>query len=56
MTKPMTDKSHIIKVCGSREEVELRCPKCKTLDVVVYCDIQGYYDVLECNKCGYKNK
>jgi hypothetical protein len=51
----MESKGHIIKVGGSREEIDLRCPKCKTLDVIVYCDRQGYYDVLECNKCGYLN-
>jgi hypothetical protein len=50
----MDNNSHIVKVGGSREQIELRCPKCKTLDVTVYCDVQGYYDVLECNKCGFK--
>jgi len=50
----MTDKGHIIKVGGSKEQIEIRCPKCKTTDVTVYCDLQGYYDVLDCNKCGYK--
>ena len=50
----MVDKGHILKVGGSREEVDIRCPKCKTPDVTTYCDIQGYYDVLECNKCGFK--
>jgi hypothetical protein len=50
----MADKGYIIKLGGKREEIELRCPKCKCLEVTVYCDMQGYYDVLECNKCGYK--
>lgn len=52
----MESDSHIIKLAGSREEIDLRCPKCKSLDVTVYCDLQGYYDVLECNKCGYVKK
>ena len=51
----MEDKGHIIKVAGSREEIDLRCPKCKSIDVTAYEEeAGGYYGVLECNKCGYK--
>lgn len=47
-------KGFIIKLAGSLEEVDVRCPKCKSQDIVAYGEEDGYYGVLECNKCGFK--
>ncbi|MBR9704955.1 hypothetical protein GOV12_06080 [Candidatus Pacearchaeota archaeon] len=47
---------YIKKSAGSLEEIDIRCPKCNSSDVIVFEDKEGYYDVLECNKCGYKNQ
>lgn len=43
------------KTGGSLEEIDVRCPKCRSDEVIVFEDKAGYYDVLECKKCGYKN-
>lgn len=41
---------------GDYEPLYLVCPKCSSKNVVVAFDNEGYFQVAECNKCGYKNK
>ena len=48
--------SHILKLAGTIEEIDIRCPKCKSNQVIVHIDEEGYYEVLECYKCGFKGK
>ena len=48
-------KPPILKLPGSLEEVNIRCPKCNSIDIVVKMNKEGYYEVMLCNKCGYKN-
>ncbi|MEM0465543.1 MAG: hypothetical protein QXW97_02470 [Candidatus Pacearchaeota archaeon] len=45
----------IKKSGGSLEDIDIRCPNCKSSNVTLFKDEYGYYDVLECKKCGYKN-
>ena len=50
----MEQEGFIIKIAGSRKVVEIRCPKCKSSEIIAIQDKDGYYDVSECTKCGYK--
>ena len=46
------------KFTGGDYSIHIKCPKCKSEDVVVEEDEEeeGYYYVLKCNKCGYVKK
>jgi len=41
---------------GDFEHVETTCPKCDSRQVAVAADSDGYFTVIECHKCGYKQK
>jgi len=40
---------------GDFEPVETSCPKCNSMQVAVAADSKGYFYIVECHKCGYKN-
>ncbi len=48
--------NEIVKVPMMSEEVEIKCPKCGSSNVLLIILTNGCYDFLECHKCGYKNK
>lgn len=37
-------------------ELEIKCPKCKSEDILIGMDDNGYFWVCQCNKCGHKDK
>lgn len=41
---------------GGDYSIHIKCPKCKSEDVVVEEDEKGYFFVLKCNKCGYAKR
>ena len=47
---------HIIKTPGAYEEIDIRCPRCNSSQVTVYGNSKGYYEIIECSKCGFKKK
>lgn len=49
-------ENHLLKLAGAREEILTKCPKCESREVVLVKSQEGYYEVLECKKCGYKNE
>ncbi len=48
-------ENHLLKLAGAREEILAKCPKCGSNEVVLMKSKEGFYEVFECNKCGYKN-
>ena len=47
-------ENHILKTPGAYEEIDIRCPKCSSDSVLISVSSSGYYEVLECRKCGYR--
>ncbi|VVB77701.1 Uncharacterised protein [uncultured archaeon] len=45
---------NIIKIPGTYDELDVRCPRCHSSDVLIFESINGYYGVIECYNCGYK--
>ena len=41
------------KFTGGDYSIPIKCPKCKSEEVIVEEDEEGYFYVLKCNKCGY---
>ena len=37
-------------------ELEIKCPKCRSEDILIDMENNGYFWVSQCNKCGYKDK
>ena len=37
-------------------ELEIKCPKCRSEDILISIENNGYFWVSQCNKCGYKDK
>lgn len=48
-------ENHLLKLAGSLEEINVKCPKCNSRQVVIIKNREGYYEVLDCQKCGYHN-
>ncbi len=44
------------KFTGGDYSVSIKCPKCKSEEVIIEEDDDGYFHVLKCNKCGYVKK
>ena len=44
------------KFTGGDYSICIKCPKCKSEEVIIEEDEEGYYQVFKCNKCGYENK
>lgn len=42
-------------IAGDFEQVEITCPRCSSNQVLVNLDSHGYFSVVECHKCGYRN-
>lgn len=40
---------------GEFEDVEITCPKCDSTQVLVVTSEEGYFKVLQCFKCGFRN-
>jgi len=41
---------------GGDYSICIKCPKCKSEEIIIEEDEEGYYQVLKCNKCGYEKK
>ena len=41
---------------GGDYSISIKCPKCKSEEVIIEEDDEGYFHVLKCNKCGYEKK
>jgi len=41
---------------GDFEPVNTTCPRCNSMQVMVATDSKGYFYVVECHKCGYRNQ
>ncbi len=39
---------------GDFEQVELSCPRCSYAQVIVEANENGYFEVKECPKCGFR--
>ena len=52
----MRTQNFILKTPGSYDELDIRCPRCSSNEIVVYTDPKGYYKVIECYNCGFKDK
>ena len=35
-------------------ELEIKCPKCRSEEILVGMNNNGYFWISQCNKCGYK--
>lgn len=35
-------------------ELEIKCPKCRSEEIVISMECNGLFCVSQCNKCGYK--
>ncbi len=35
-------------------ELEIKCPKCRSEDILIDLENNGYFWVSQCNKCGYR--
>lgn len=46
MDNPMTGN-------GSVDDLEIKCPRCGSTNVAISADSKGYFEVVECHKCGY---
>ncbi|MBR9704956.1 hypothetical protein GOV12_06085 [Candidatus Pacearchaeota archaeon] len=42
-------------LAGNFEEYEITCPKCDSKNVVISADENGYFGVIECGRCGFRN-
>ncbi len=49
-------ENHLLKLAGAREEILAKCPKCGCNDVILIKSKEGFFEVFECKKCGYKNE
>ena len=41
---------------GGDYSITIKCPKCRSEEIIIEEDEEGYYRVLKCNKCGYEKK
>ena len=35
-------------------ELEIKCPKCRSEEILIDMESNGFFCVSRCNKCGYK--
>ncbi|MBD3252943.1 hypothetical protein GF386_04380 [Candidatus Pacearchaeota archaeon] len=49
-------EKHIHKLPGTFDDVEVKCPKCKSKKVIAELKDNNFYSVIECKECGYKKK
>jgi hypothetical protein len=42
-------------IVGDFEQVIVTCPRCSSKEVAIAADRDGYFYVVECHKCGFKN-
>ena len=49
-------ETHISKLGGAYDDVEVKCPKCKSRRVIAELKDNNLYNVLECKECGYKKR
>ncbi len=49
-------ETNIIKIPGRHENLEIRCPKCNSDNVLISLDSDGFYKVIKCKNCDYKSK
>jgi len=40
---------------GNFGQVDMICPRCDSTKVAIVADSRGYFYVVECSKCGYRN-
>lgn len=48
-------EARIGNIAGNFEDVDITCPRCSSSNVIVDADENGYFEVIECGRCGYKN-
>ncbi len=47
-------ETRIGNIPGDFEDVELMCPRCGNNQVMIETNSNGFFEVVECHKCGYR--
>jgi Zn ribbon nucleic-acid-binding protein len=47
-------ETRINNIAGDFDEIEITCPRCNSTNVVVTANENGYFEIIECFRCGYK--
>jgi len=47
-------ETRIGNIPGDFEDVELMCPRCGSSQVMIETKSNGFFEVAECHKCGYR--
>lgn len=47
-------ETRIGNIPGDFEDVELMCPRCGSSQVMIETNANGFFEVVECHKCGYR--
>lgn len=48
-------QDHLIKTPGKHDEMDIKCPKCSSKEITIKRNSKGYFEVIECKKCGFKS-